>query len=850
MMNRKAHQPVLKAFCWLSWALLLGITLNTPAARAQDDGGLEMSNQLRLVDNSSPRDTLRSFLEFSQEFDREVRAGGSRSRIAILLRGATETMDFSSTAFGASRSEQVKRVLGLYEILARIELPPWSQIPGDEDVAAQDIAEWIVPGTRLRITRESEGLQAGEYLFSALTVDRLDLAYRKVRSQPRRRGGPDALQTLLERGFAFAADQERIATRLQGMEASSPLATLEEFLTSMNAAYQIAFEAEDALTADPPRITLDEALDAQRRAGNHLRRAGAAFDLSKVPAAQRDDVSVEAALLLKEVLDRMFLPPIESVPDTPTVAALEGTDTPFSWRIPGTEIEIQRMLEGPRTGKFLFDSNTVRSLPGIYEKLQDLPYRQQAKVEDTDIWRSPQISPGSYDFYISTPGYLVPSTHLLGRLVHRLPDSWKTLYSGQTLWQWIGLGITLAAALLAGWLTFRLIAGTARRLGKVAGSWLMILAPLLVGYGVSVLTDFIDNDLNFTGNERGVVLTLGGLTILFFRAWVVWRFFSATATTITDLPGISKQSIDGSLIRIVAGLLGIVLGTGVIVAGLRNLGVDVVPLIAGLGVGGLAVALAIRPTLENLIGGIILFADKPIRVGDYCSFGGMAGTVENIGVRSTQIRGLDRTLISIPNAKFADMELINWAQCDRMMISTTIGLRYETDDDQLRYVLLKIREMLHAHPKIDPDTIRVRFAGYGASSLDVDIRIYALTRDWNEFHGIREDVFFRIKAIVSGSGTGFAFPSQTLYMGRDDGLDGELGETAKQEVESLRGAGKLPFPQLSAERIGQLEGTLDYPPRGSVNARHYGEQEAEPLSTEPQPDQGEMEEQEVEGERR
>ncbi len=839
-MSRPTTDDVASKFlCWAACVLLVGAIMYPSAAKAQDDSALDTINSLRPADSSSPRDTLRSFLELSQELEREMRARGPTTRVALLIRAARETMDFSSTAFGGSTTEQFKRIFALSEILARIELPPLDQIPGDEDVAAQDISEWTIPGTRLRITRETEGLQVGEYLFSALTVDRLDLTYRLIRNQPRKIDGPDTLQWLLERGFDFAADQEKIATRLHGMEASSPLATLEEFMTNMNAAYRIAIEAEDALTASPPRISLEEALDAQRRAENHLQRGGSAFDLSKVPRAQREGVSIEAALLLKEILDRMFLPPIESVPDTPTVAALDGTDTRFGWRIPGSEIEIQRVKEGPRAGKFLFDSDTVQLLPAIYEKLRDLPYRQQAKVKDLpQVWRSPQISPGFHDFYISTPGYLVPSTNVLGRLVQRLPDNWKTLYSGQTLWQWIGLVITLAAAVLAGWLTFRLIARTAGRLGSVAGSWLMILAPILVAYGVTVLTEFIDHDLNFTGEGLTTLLTLGGLTGLFFSAWAVWRFFSAIAATIIDMPRISERGLDASLIRIVAGLLGIVLGTGVIVAGLRDLGVDVVPLLAGLGVGGLAVALAIRPTLENLIGGIILFADKPIRVGDYCSFGGMNGTVESIGVRSTQIRALDRTLISVPNAKFADMELINWAQCDRMLITATIGLRYETVDDQLRNVLVKIREMLHAHPRVDRETVRVRFAGYGASSLDLGVRIYALTRDWNDFHAIREDVFFRIKGIVEASGTGFAFPSQTLYLGRDDGLDRDLTDQSVREVDDWRRQGDLPFPRLRQQRMDELQGTLDYPPRGSAEAPSQFEQAPEPLSAGAEVDKG------------
>jgi len=140
-------------------------------------------------------------------------------------------------------------------------------------------------------------------------------------------------------------------------------------------------------------------------------------------------------------------------------------------------------------------------------------------------------------------------------------------------------------------------------------------------------------------------------------------------------------------------------------------------------------------------------------------------------VRSIEIRSRDRTIITVPNATFADMEIINWARCDMMQIRATIGLRYETSLEQLRYVLVKLREMCLAHPRIDNDTMRVRFAGYGASSQDIEIRLYALTRNWNEYFAIQEDVMLRVGEIVEEAGTSFAFPSRTLYLGRDGGLD-------------------------------------------------------------------------------
>jgi len=175
------------------------------------------------------------------------------------------------------------------------------------------------------------------------------------------------------------------------------------------------------------------------------------------------------------------------------------------------------------------------------------------------------------------------------------------------------------------------------------------------------------------------------------------------------------------------------------------------------------------------------------------------------------------------------MQLVNWAKCDQMLIEETISLRYETSPDQLRFVLAKLREMLHAHPRIDNKTIRVRFSGFGDSSLNITIRVYAKTRDRNEFHTIREDVFMRTFDEVIEAGSGFAFPSQTVYMGQDHGLDQERASAAIEQVETWRKSGRLPFPRLSADWLDQIEDTLDYPPRGSPEAG--GDEELSPDGT-------------------
>ena len=165
--------------------------------------------------------------------------------------------------------------------------------------------------------------------------------------------------------------------------------------------------------------------------------------------------------------------------------------------------------------------------------------------------------------------------------------------------------------------------------------------------------------------------------------------------------------------------------------------------------------------MENLIGGLSLFADKPIRVGDACRYGSDEGTIEAIGIRSTRIRGSDRALTTMPNAALSKMPLVSLSQRDQMLIQSVIHVRYETSSEQLRHLLVKIREALLGHPKIQPESVRVRFVGFGASSLDIELFAYVRTTKRAEFLSVREEIFLQVMDIVNESGTGFAIPPQT-----------------------------------------------------------------------------------------
>jgi len=278
---------------------------------------------------------------------------------------------------------------------------------------------------------------------------------------------------------------------------------------------------------------------------------------------------------------------------------------------------------------------------------------------------------------------------------------------------------------------------------------------------------------------------------------------------------IREHSLNAQLMRLVARALGAVLVLGVLLHLSNRLGAPLYSLIAGVGVGGIVLALAVRPTLENFIGGLVLVSDKPVRIGDYCRFGDGYGTVEDIGMRSTRIRTRDDTLVTIPNSTFSQLQLTNYDRRRRWLYDTVLGLRYETTAEQLRYVMAQLRGMLIAHPKVSSDQLHVRFVGFGAYSLDIRLFAYIRTRNWLTYRAIVEDINLRVMDIVADAGTAFAFPSQTTYLSRDSGVDDERGRQAEAEVQEWRSEGQLPFPDFSEEQVKAKEDHLEYPPKGS-----------------------------------
>ena len=534
---------------------------------------------------------------------------------------------------------------------------------------------------------------------------------------------------------------------------SSPRATLNALRTNAERAYELFVKANEQYRNDPGFFASPEVDEQIRIVNLLLRRAMTTLDLSGVPLINREQTGTETVLLLLEILER--LPPIDpaTVPDGAAVAADDLT----AWTLPYTDFDIVKMAEGPRAGQFVFSTDTIAEAPVFYETVRPYGGRVQS---GTDLYR----------FITLTPGDLLPPKWY--RLIETLPIWMQTrFFLGLALWQWVGIAL-VALILFGGWLLA--IRAILHRGGDGDGaprSFVRRMAPPLLLIGVALLAQWIIvHQISVSGPVLAVTnIVLEGVAYL-AAAWAAYLVSARLGERVAVSSGVGGTSIDASLIRIAGRLLGIAAAITIIFVGATDIGLPLYGVIAGLGVGGLALGLAARPTLENLIGGFTLYADRPVRVGEICKFGDQFGIVEEIGLRSTRLRALDRTPITVPNADFSNMVLVNFTRRDKTMLDTTIGLRYGTTAAQLQTILDGIRTLLEGNPDVDPDDIRVRFEAFGAYGLAIMIRAYIRTKHTSVFLEKQEAILFGIMKVIEDAGAEIAVMPMMVPAGGQAGV--------------------------------------------------------------------------------
>ena len=387
-------------------------------------------------------------------------------------------------------------------------------------------------------------------------------------------------------------------------------------------------------------------------------------------------------------------------------------------------------------------------------------------------------------------------------------------------WQWMGIILMIPLSFLVAWfVTWVLLVCVRFMWGSVASQKerritllkgpIRILALAMGFYVASLLSYSLLSRLFWT--RVAETLAIVGL------AWLCLRLIDPIAERLWERRQLAVLSDKIAIAR----LLRKMIKAFVIIAGAVFIfyvaGINLTAVLTGLGIGGIAVAFAAQKTLENLFGGVMIISDQPIRIGDFCRSGDYQGTVVDIGLRSTRLRTLGRTVVSVPNGQLATMSLENFTMRDKILFHHNIQLRYETSVDQLRFVLVQIRRLLYEHPKAETANARVRFTGLKDSALELEIYAYILETDYEAFLAIQEDLLLRFMNVIEESGTALAFPSQTTYIARDVGLDNTKSKKAAERVSTWREQGVLPFPDFMPDDIAIFENKLEYPEPGSAS---------------------------------
>jgi MscS family membrane protein len=330
----------------------------------------------------------------------------------------------------------------------------------------------------------------------------------------------------------------------------------------------------------------------------------------------------------------------------------------------------------------------------------------------------------------------------------------------------------------------------------------------VVGVGILVLTAILNftPDVDLFAENLGKALLFAATTFFFYNLVDVVGISSTTLRSITGL-----QVADRLLpfMRTVVKVFIVVMGFLIV---LETFGYDSTGLIASFGIVGLAFSLAAQDTAANVFGFTAIVSDNPFEVGDYIVSGDFAGTVEQVGVRSTRIRKLDQSLVNVPNSKLTDSAVTNWSRLTKRRMDFMIGLTYDTNAEQMREVVDGLRDLLKAQEDVDPESVIVHFVEFGGSSLDIRLIAYFFIVDWGEFTAKREYVNLQIMELIESMGLGFAFPSRSLYIETLPRTENGAAIENRQALRQQRVERQAPQPEGKAEETYQ-----DNPTESSEN---------------------------------
>lgn len=369
-----------------------------------------------------------------------------------------------------------------------------------------------------------------------------------------------------------------------------------------------------------------------------------------------------------------------------------------------------------------------------------------------------------------------------------MPDWFTDSYAGIEVQQYIGLGVLVAVTIA----TYAAIStalriyvrvrfdqadhafwhGERARLGRSV--WLLAVAiTFLLGFPALDFPTVVEDIVHQLASLLGAV----ALVMLGFRGVDIFTDVLGRRAELTD------SRFDDQLVPLVnTGLKIVTLLIGMLFI-LGNLGVNVTSLVAGLGLGGLAVALAAQDTFRNLLGGVTIFADRPFQVGDWVVVGSIEGTVEHVGFRSSRVRTFYNSVVTVPNARIVDTHVDNMGLRQWRRYRTTLSLAYHTTPDQVQAFVEGVRAVIRANPEMRKDYYIVEFTEFGASSLEVLLYCFIDAPDWNAELRTRHVLNLDIMRLAEELGVEFAFPTQTLHVASMPGQPAEVpGAPAREQL--------------------------------------------------------------------
>lgn len=341
---------------------------------------------------------------------------------------------------------------------------------------------------------------------------------------------------------------------------------------------------------------------------------------------------------------------------------------------------------------------------------------------------------------------------------------------GLALWQWLGLAVVVVLSWLLGrfgvwllsWFATKLAGRTETSIDDELLARLRSPVRALAWIGlmrVGSLPLLLHADAQRVLHQILLALFAFALVWAALRSIDVVSGHLAKASWAVERP--SARSLLSLITRIAKVLVIVIAGIGF----LSGIGLPVASLLAGLGIGGIALAFGAQKTVENLFGALAIGVDRPFREGDFVKVeDDVLGTVEAVGLRSTRIRTLDRTIVTLPNGRLSDMRVETFTLRDRIRLHTVLNLVYETTAAQMREILGGLEDVLKKHPAIWAEDITVRFVDLAESSLDVEIMCWFNTTDFNKFKAMREEVLLGFMKVVEQAGSGFAFPTRTVHV--------------------------------------------------------------------------------------